>query len=449
MDAGTIPRHVVAICGGAVAGSEAARLLAEQGALVVVFEQNPRPYGKIEDGLPRWHAELRHKEYQRIDENLSAPGVLLVPMTGVGRDVELSLLTEELAMGTVILANGAWRDRPLAATIDAFRDRGLVYQNGLVHWFNHHQEPDYDGPRLEPSDGALIVGGGLASIDVAKILQLEVVGRALSGRGIHVDMLTLERRGTSAVLAQHGLSMAELGLRGATLLYRRRKQDMPLATAPAPTPERLAKLEATRTRIVDKVIDKYGVRLRELTVPVSPLEEDGRLAGLVVRRSEIRDGRVVEVEGTEEQLRSSLVVGSIGSIPEPIAGIPRRGELYDFESVDSGSLRGMDGVFGLGNVLTGKGNIRDSRNNASVIAERIAQHLLGIADAPLSIDELTGALHDEFGARAQPLVQLALTRPKLRPDRVQRILDWVEQRWRSVGYAGDYRSWRASHRPAA
>ena len=34
---------------------------AERGVRVVVFEMNPRPYGKIEDGLPRWHAALRQQ----------------------------------------------------------------------------------------------------------------------------------------------------------------------------------------------------------------------------------------------------------------------------------------------------------------------------------------------------------------------------------------------------
>ena len=41
------PAHVVAVIGGAVAGSEAAANLAKRGVLIVVFEQNIRPYGKI------------------------------------------------------------------------------------------------------------------------------------------------------------------------------------------------------------------------------------------------------------------------------------------------------------------------------------------------------------------------------------------------------------------
>src|ERR1019366_1767905 len=57
-------RHLVAVVGAATAGSEIARILADRGALVIVFEQNLRPYGKIEDGLPRWHVKQRKDEYE-------------------------------------------------------------------------------------------------------------------------------------------------------------------------------------------------------------------------------------------------------------------------------------------------------------------------------------------------------------------------------------------------
>ena len=84
----TDPTHVVAIFGGATAGSVAAELLAERGVQVVVFEQNPRPYGKIEDGLPRWHDKQRLMEYGKINARLERPGVHYVPLTKLGRDVD-------------------------------------------------------------------------------------------------------------------------------------------------------------------------------------------------------------------------------------------------------------------------------------------------------------------------------------------------------------------------
>ena len=64
-----------------VAGSEAAFRFAERGILCVVLEQNDRPYGKIEDGLPRWHVNLRSQETKKIDDKLSHAGVHFVPRT--------------------------------------------------------------------------------------------------------------------------------------------------------------------------------------------------------------------------------------------------------------------------------------------------------------------------------------------------------------------------------
>ena len=62
-------------------------MLAEAGIEVCIFEQNVRPFGKIEDGLPRWHAALRNKEYQRITEQLSHPSIHFLPKTRIGVDV--------------------------------------------------------------------------------------------------------------------------------------------------------------------------------------------------------------------------------------------------------------------------------------------------------------------------------------------------------------------------
>ena len=83
-------KYVVAIVGGATAGAEAARVLAGHGVEVVVFEQNKRPFGKIEDGLPRWHAKQRAKEYVKISDKLKTDGVTLVPHSWAVRKTGVS-----------------------------------------------------------------------------------------------------------------------------------------------------------------------------------------------------------------------------------------------------------------------------------------------------------------------------------------------------------------------
>ena len=107
------PYHFVAIVGGAIAGSVAAEILADNGIRVVVIEQNRRPYGKIEDGLPRWHQEQRKQEYSRIDARLKKPGVSFLPSTRIGRDLDFQALCDNWGFSAVLLANGAWRDREL------------------------------------------------------------------------------------------------------------------------------------------------------------------------------------------------------------------------------------------------------------------------------------------------------------------------------------------------
>ncbi len=135
--------HFVAVIGGAISGSVAAEILADHGIRVAVFEQNTRPYGKIEDGLPRWHVEQRKQEYGRIDARMKKPNVYFIPSTKLGRDFNLPQLLE-WGFSAVILANGAWRDRDLGVPeAEQYVGKGLVYQNPFIYWYNHKNEKDY------------------------------------------------------------------------------------------------------------------------------------------------------------------------------------------------------------------------------------------------------------------------------------------------------------------
>ena len=170
-------------------------------------------------------------------------GVHFVPNTKVGRDVGFDELANQWGFSAVVLAHGAWRDRPLPVEgADAYVGKGLVYQNSFIYWFNHFTERGYDGPQYEVPDGAIVVGGGLASIDVVKALQLEGVRLALAEQGIDEEIEKLEAEGIPDVLAEHGLTWKKLGLHGATLFYRRRIEDMPLTDIPEGSDE--AKLQA-------------------------------------------------------------------------------------------------------------------------------------------------------------------------------------------------------------
>ena len=287
------PQHFAAIIGGGIAGSVAAEILVDNGIHAVVIEQNKRPYGKIEDGLPRWHVEQRKQEYSRIDARLKKPGVFFLPCTKVGRDLDFQDLCDNWGFSVVILANGAWRDRELGIPgAQEFIGKGLVYQNPFLYWYNHKNEEGYTGPRYQAPDKALVVGGGLASIDVVKILQLENYERVLRARGVLTDVYELEKKGVPAVRGMHGVAPEDLGVKGCLLIYRRRGQDMPLAQPPEnATLDQIAKTEAIRQKMLHLAQEKYLFRFQDRRVSTGLLIEDGRLVGLKLAETKVEAER--------------------------------------------------------------------------------------------------------------------------------------------------------------
>lgn len=437
--------HFVAVIGGATAGAEVASRLAERGVSVFVFEQNERPYGKIEDGLPRWHEALRKKEYNTIDEKLSKPGVSFIPNTKIGEQIGFAELVNDWGFSAVVLANGAWRDRPLPiGGADEFINKGLVYQNSFVIAFNHAESSDITDAAYSVHDGAVIVGGGLASIDVAKIHTLELTITALANRGIETNIFELEVKGIPKILARHGLEWDDLGLEGATIYYRRRVEDMPLMSAPDGADEaRLKKVEAGRRRMLEKATEKYRFKVVPLCAPDGLIVKDDRLVGLRFRRTKIENGRVVMQDETFD-VRAPAIISSIGSIPEPIEGIDMKGELFDFKDWDIGKLDGYPTVFSVGNVVTGKGNIVASRKHATQVSKEAIEAYLGVADENVDRAEAVQARAGK-NAATEAADRIASTLEEsaqpLSAQRARALVEKVSARQREVGFL-DYKSWK-------
>lgn len=405
-------KQIVAVVGGAVAGSEAVHQLTGIGVHCVVIEQNELPYGKIEDGLPRWHVKQRKKEMDLIDSRIGHELVDFVPNTRIGEDLAFSELYD-VGFSAILLANGAWKDRPFPIDeIEKFEGEGFWYQNPFVHWFNHYHEPDYDGEDIPILDNALVVGGGLASIDVVKIIQLELASRALKEREIPVDIVEMERKGIPDTLKESDLSWENLNLKGCLLLYRRDITNMPLAAIPPDAPPaREEAIRNTREKILANAQEKYLFRFQDHRQPVDILVEDGNLVGLRMIETEVVEGKAMPKEGSEHDVWGSMIISSIGSIPEPLEGVPMKWSTYDIESEETGRVNGLEGVFGLGNAITGKGNIRVSRNNSRDITAWVIEHHL--ASNSVNVEKVR-----------------------------KQVKMWQEK----AGYDGDYAAWVKSHR---
>jgi ferredoxin--NADP+ reductase len=442
-------QHFVAVVGGAVSGSVAAELLAEHGVRVAVFEQNTRPYGKIEDGLPRWHVEQRKQEYAKIDARMKKPGVYFIPSTRLGRDLPFDELCKTWGFSAVILANGAWRDRDLGVPgAEKFVGHGLVYQNPLIYWYNHKNEKDYTGPHYETPDEAVVVGGGLASIDVVKVLQIENYERALRARGIHTSMHELEKS-IPNVCKANGIKPEDLGVKGCLLIYRRREQDMPLAQPPDNAmPEQIAKTEQVRLKMLRLAKDKFLFRIQDRRVVTGLLIEDGKMVGLKVAETKVEGRKAEPIPGSEQELRTPLVISSIGSVPEVIPGVAMKGEYYTFTDEELPRYSGIDRVYGVGNVVTGQGNIRVSLVHSQKVTSHLIENYIGVG---AENGNVSGA-YTPAEARATELVEAVEERvrslPALSPSQIASLEQRIHAIQERVGYTADYDSWIAKVTPA-
>lgn len=437
-------KHVIAIFGGAVSGAEAAYQLSQKGIKVVVFDQNILPYGKIEDGLPKWHVKLRDKEESKINEKLSHPLVSYVPNVQLGKDLEFEDVVKDWGFSAIMLATGAWKDRPLPiAGIDQYIDRGLYYQNPFIYWYNHKHEPDYSGQNYEITDNAIIVGGGLASLDVAKVLMFELVEKALKARGIEVTLFELDRS-IAKVLDSHGLTLDDLGIKGCTIFYRRRIKDMPLSPSPTDTPELLAKAQRVREKIFNNYQSKYLFNIEPCQMPVDKVVENGRLHGLVFQQTKIENGRVIPIPDSEKAYKSPLIISSIGSIPEVINGIPMNGQIYKVNWEECCKIEGFDHVFALGNAVTGRGNINESLKHGREISLALLENYIPEEQVyaegyQMARENITNNLENI----SDNLTQLAIPSTET----VNAIEQRIKNLQTKVGYDGDFNKWVAQHLP--
>ena len=312
-------------------------------------------------------------------------------------------LCNNWGFSAVILANGAWRDRDIGSPgAEKFLGKGLAYQNPFIYWYNHKNEKDYTGPRYETPDEAVVVGGGLASIDVVKVLQLENYERAMKARGIETNMHELEK-GIPAACKAHGIKPEDLGVKGCLLIYRRREQDMPLAQPPDnATPEQIAKTEQVRQKMLKLARDRYLFRFQERRLTLGFVEENGHVVGLQVGETKVEGRKAELIPGSETVIPTSLVMSSIGSVPEKIPGVNMKGEYLTFTGEELPRYEGTQHVFGVGNVVTGQGNIRVSLVHSQKVTNHLIENYLGISgDGDLS--EIYEAAEKEVGEQTQEI----------------------------------------------
>jgi len=342
----------VAIVGSGPAGMAAAQQLARAGHDVTLFEKNDKVGGLLRFGIPDFKLDKSHLD--RRVEQLLAEGVTIRTNTRVGELPAASKVTD-WAVATiepaqlladfdaVLLAGGAEqsRDLPLPGrelTGVHFAMEFLPQQNRVNAGVKMPEQIRADGKHV------IVIGGGDTGSDC--------VGTSNRHRAASVVQFEL----------------------------------MPLPPAqenkPLTWPYWPYKLRTSSSH--DEGCEReFSIATKEF------VGEDGKLTGLKTVQVDMRDGRFIEIEGTERFWKADLVLlamGFVGPVDSVLAGFgverDARGNARATTDLQGGYATGVKGVFAAGDMRRGQSLVVWAIREGRQAARAVDEYLMGSTVLP-------------------------------------------------------------------
>ena len=323
-------RHI-AIVGSGPAGYYTAEAAVKQwgeDARVDIFDKLPVPFGLIRTGVAPDHQSIKAVA-RRYEKTAIGDTVRFAGNVEIGRDIAIEELTE--LYDAVILATGAPRDRDLP--IPGADSANVFGSAAFVGWYNGHPEYAALAPDLSGRH-AVIIGMGNVALDVARILSKteaefegsDIVAHALELlRDSNIETITiLGRRGPHQIM----MTPKELGE-----LLRLERAVPRVENADLPPPGSDDMLDPGQRKSVtllrefaalspsDRAGKALSINFDFFASPTLIEQERGNLSGLVVERTELKDGRAVG-SGETYRIPADLLISCIGYRTSPIAGVP-------------------------------------------------------------------------------------------------------------------------------
>ena len=347
----------VAVVGAGPAGLAAAQQLARAGHDVTVFEKNDRIGGLLRYGIPDFKFEKSHID--RRVKQLEAEGVVFRTGVMVGTLPEGSRVTnwaketispEQLKQDfdAVLLSGGSEQSRDLPVP---GRDLDGIY---FAMEFLPQQNKVNAGDKLKGqlrADGkhVIVIGGGDTGSDC--------VG-------------TSTRHGAASVTQFEVMPMPP------------EQENKPLVWPYWPL--------KLRTSSSHEESAEKGILKREFAISTKEfIGKNGKLTGLKTVQVEMKDGKLVEVPGTEKEYQADLVLLAMGFV-NPVASIldgfgvekDGRGNAKATEAMVGGYATSVPKVFAAGDMRRGQSLVVWAIREGRQAARAIDEFLMGSTSLP-------------------------------------------------------------------
>jgi len=347
----------VAVVGSGPAGLAAAQQLARAGHDVTVYEKNSRIGGLLRYGIPDFKMEKTHID--RRVEQMEAEGVVFKTSTLIGamtkdckvtNDAQTVIGAEDLKaqFDAVLLTGGSEQSRDLPVP---GRDLDGVY---FAMEFLPQQNKVNAGDKLKNqlrADGkhVIVIGGGDTGSDC--------VG-------------TSTRHGAASVTQFEVMPQPP------------EQENKPLVWPYWPL-----KLRTSSSH--DESAEK-GILAREFAISTKEfIGKNGKVTGLKTVHVEMKDGKLVEVPGTEKEYKADLVLLAMGFV-NPVASVldafgidkDARGNAKATTDFTGGYATNVGKVFAAGDMRRGQSLVVWAIREGRQAARSVDEYLMGFSDLP-------------------------------------------------------------------